>query len=853
MDLNRIRLLSEDNLLKAIKDSGNDDIANLLKDRGIDGKSFLEFQELQAISWKLPRIQVKNLTTFISQVKQDPSVLVKCLPDPQPFPPRRVFPVPGKSHVVKPPVKLPSVPHVESNNTRFNKPPLELKFPLSSPDVPPIPKPIENQQTAKSESGMSVARIKERPAFPLPRRASIKPIEPPDDPKVDYGYLTPDDIGTKYPSFADQFSPKQRVLPSSNNKLSKATNNHQTNVDSEDDAPALPPIRNLPRIESKKSPVGNRKLPPVPPESPDIKRRSASLEPPTNRRFQQTAPVEPEDENDDNNIYDDVLEEQKHKKQELTPGAVQKPFEPIKKYPSSIAENINNNTLDRDSQNKRGNFLGNLGKLLAEKWTPPKTENTISYNYENHMLKSETTPTSKSTFSFKDRPLPEIPKEYQPAYRKNSFKDTETVSSNPSTFSRNNREKGKGYNQPQTVKHFQQRINPEAEHADNEHEDEEQVYENVNEQNNSNTPDEFDAPEYENNESFSHNQNVRNKTLLVEALQRQSARSNESTRKQIDEKSSHNVPTTPDFVKEEREGGVFYGNIDQPRSFPYSSKRSPFRSNVPSLGEDDADAPEYGNIDESDISTNTSLTQERRLATNRTNFNSPPIQKPLNQTQTQSAVRTSVPSILALKLNEALKAREKKIQEKINKNAPNKNNFAKIAPPNESDSEDTKSERIIGLRKRIPEDSFANQAFYGNVNDSIRQELHEHRPELEEERKSNADLIFNINHEPFYRNTDRKGAKQLLRNFTDGAFLFRPSEKYFLVLTIKYNKKFYNLGIERTVNNKIRLNADMSSISPEFETLKAFVEYFTKEAVTFSDQGTILEIYLNPVLPADIF
>uniref|UniRef100_A0A6P7GSD3 Uncharacterized protein LOC114340199 n=1 Tax=Diabrotica virgifera virgifera TaxID=50390 RepID=A0A6P7GSD3_DIAVI len=473
------------------------------------------------------------------------------------------------------------------------------------------------------------------------------------------------------------------------------------------------------------------------------------------------------------------------------------------------------------------------------------------------MLQSETTPTSKSTFSFKDRPLPEIPKEYQPSYRKNSFKDTETVSNNQSTLSRNNRDKGKGYNQP--PKHFQQRITPEPELVGNEHEDEEQVYENVNEKNNSNTSaDEFDAPEYENNESFSHisKQKVLNKTLLVEALQRQSTRSIESvptTRKQIDEKSSHNVPTTPDFVKEEREGGVFYGNIDQPRSFPYSSKRSPFRNNVPSVGDDDADAPEYGNIDESDISTNTSLTQERRLPTNRTNFNSPASQKALNQTQTQSAARASIPSMLAMKLNEALKAREKKLQENINKNAPNKTNFANIVPPNESDSEDNKSERNIRLRNRIPEDSFGDQAFYGNVSDSIRQELHEHHPELEEERKSNADLIFNINHEPFYRNTDRKGAKQLLRNFTDGAFLFRPSEKYFLVLTIKYNKKFYNLGIERTANNKIRLNADMSSISPEFETLKAFVEYFTKEAVTFSDQGTILEIYLNPVLPADIF
>ncbi|CAG9856341.1 unnamed protein product [Phyllotreta striolata] len=125
--------------------------------------------------------------------------------------------------------------------------------------------------------------------------------------------------------------------------------------------------------------------------------------------------------------------------------------------------------------------------------------------------------------------------------------------------------------------------------------------------------------------------------------------------------------------------------------------------------------------------------------------------------------------------------------------------------------------------------------------------------EDEEEQEVYVDSIFNINNERFYRNTDRKGAKQLLRALPSGSFLFRPSERYFLVLTLKAENRFYNLGIERTSTNKIRLNADASSVSPEFGTLRAFVDYFKKEPVTFTHGNGLVEVCLNPSLPADLF
>lgn len=114
-------------------------------------------------------------------------------------------------------------------------------------------------------------------------------------------------------------------------------------------------------------------------------------------------------------------------------------------------------------------------------------------------------------------------------------------------------------------------------------------------------------------------------------------------------------------------------------------------------------------------------------------------------------------------------------------------------------------------------------------------------------------ISVNINDEPFYRNTDRKGAKQLLQDLEDGAFLFRPSENYYLTLSLKYENKYFNLGIDKGENNRIRLNTEDENLSPEFATLKEFVEHFTKEYLTFQHKDRILRVHLKPALTADRF
>ncbi|KAG5881284.1 hypothetical protein JTB14_028663 [Gonioctena quinquepunctata] len=108
-----------------------------------------------------------------------------------------------------------------------------------------------------------------------------------------------------------------------------------------------------------------------------------------------------------------------------------------------------------------------------------------------------------------------------------------------------------------------------------------------------------------------------------------------------------------------------------------------------------------------------------------------------------------------------------------------------------------------------------------------------------------SNAILDISSEPYYRTTDRKGAKQLLRPLGDGSFLFRPSEKYFLVLTTKQNKKFYHIGIDRTKNGKFTLNAQYGSDLVEFSSLQEFTDYFTTEPLIFDEDEKMIELYLK--------
>lgn len=93
----------------------------------------------------------------------------------------------------------------------------------------------------------------------------------------------------------------------------------------------------------------------------------------------------------------------------------------------------------------------------------------------------------------------------------------------------------------------------------------------------------------------------------------------------------------------------------------------------------------------------------------------------------------------------------------------------------------------------------------------------------------------------------------LLQDLPNGAFLLRNSDKYYIVLTLKYDQKYINLGIEKLGNGFLRLCGEDNS-SPDFVSLSQLVDYFTIHPIGFGLQfGEVGETILRKVLPHDRF
>ncbi|XP_076252304.1 uncharacterized protein LOC143191279 isoform X1 [Rhynchophorus ferrugineus] len=97
----------------------------------------------------------------------------------------------------------------------------------------------------------------------------------------------------------------------------------------------------------------------------------------------------------------------------------------------------------------------------------------------------------------------------------------------------------------------------------------------------------------------------------------------------------------------------------------------------------------------------------------------------------------------------------------------------------------------------------------------------------------------------FYRNTDRKGTKYLLQNRGDGAFLFRPSDAYKLVLTVVYNKQFHKLGIDCNDKDRFYCIGDEANT---FKTLDELVDYYKVNPLSVKSNDGVKNLYLRDVL-----
>ncbi|XP_056633036.1 uncharacterized protein LOC130442719 [Diorhabda sublineata] len=733
MNLNKVRILSEEQLIKAIRENGYEGIANILENKGLNGHSFLECNELQTISWGLSRFQKKSIFNFINEVKSNPAILVKSeytirqikpkpsLPStPKPSLPSTPKPtlrstqqknvnltlksnlITSKSSVTKRPqnnADLPvsqykvSINNVDSNEVKrkislfsstqspsaqFNEINPNFQHPSPSEQNQPFERirktarshPIEPEASENNET----SKIN-KPFLPEPSSKARPPCPLPTkkfEEKLisDGGYLTPTDLDIGNSPTGDENSPKSFL---GSTFLHKNKFRGDTDPDDEPDA-----IYECPPNEQASTCFKHPILPSVESnKSPNISKRplpNYGIEAQKISPINVKVPVETVDDDDDDedqpNIYDQVEDQNATNNNPRHMNSL-----------ANIKNEQSSNTIQRKytsdvnvERDKRPlNFLGslgNIGKYIVDRYK--STRDTS--NYENHTFETEHTSHSMNSYSYKDRPLPEIP----------------------------------------------------------------------------------------NTEDFN----------------------------EIKESES---------VK----------NADVTRNLP----REPLLHTQDNDAEEEGDDMVYENLKEK---TRKLCSYEPDLYENNETVRCSRDKSPLPKHQ---FLRDS----LAHKLSKALKMRDLTMKAES------------LSNPEPSDEEE--------------------QWTYDNIDETDQPEADEPIEEdTDEEQEEYIDSIFDINNEPFFRNIDRKGAKRLLANLTDGAFLFRPSEKYFLVLTIKFNGKFHNLGIERTVDNKIRLNADMKSISPEFGTMRAFVDYFTKEPVTFKENnGNLVEIFLNPVLPVDIF
>ncbi|KAK9881195.1 hypothetical protein WA026_014542 [Henosepilachna vigintioctopunctata] len=144
---------------------------------------------------------------------------------------------------------------------------------------------------------------------------------------------------------------------------------------------------------------------------------------------------------------------------------------------------------------------------------------------------------------------------------------------------------------------------------------------------------------------------------------------------------------------------------------------------------------------------------------------------------------------------------------------------------------------------RLPT-TFSNEYFPNNGQENCEDEFQDDYDEF--------DGVYNLNNEKYYRDIDRKRAEQLLEDLEKGAFVLRPSSQFFLSITVKSEYKCYNLGIKQTKTNHIFCGEGITR-SPDFSSVKAFLEYYERYPFLLQGKNGVEEVYLRKVLPDDKF
>ncbi|XP_018562549.1 uncharacterized protein LOC108904458 [Anoplophora glabripennis] len=812
MDLNKIKLLKKEELLQKLKQNGFGEVAIILEDKNIDGQILIELKEFEIFKWKLNPSQKRSLWSCIKQIKDEPALLMV---QPKPKVLQKPFLAKGKSGE-----------NTESNRILKNKlegllgasativgststiPKVGKTRPLPSiqnenkPSSKPLPPPPPPSPPPRNDAFKNTNIVNKKTSTSFPKTTKLEPstqiieddyylqMAPPMDlTKQDSicDYLKPIDVPVAQRKQSKSPNlPKKRVI----NKVRSTTVNkdsEETYQNIENTYELSPPVDNV---------RGNRNMPNI-----------------SDRKSPSKMTVD-----EDMNDYEQLP-------LNMSDGVI----------PKTTVNDLRNTieVIDENASQQESKF-----SFLTSTFNIFKGITKIKSVYENYDIQGEKQ-NHPAEMPVRNRPLPQIPVSPTPVRSRPAILFSRPFlpprEDSPSSHC------GDNYveltNKLVTGKHP---ISQETDDSD----DEDQIYENTAKA--QDTDDDGEQLIYENTSKteYSEDQQLYENSADIHGG---NPSISTKTNKYIAGESSKHVPDrhfkgkahAENSIKPDQNLNAANTQSVQSLALLLSQKlmeRDQRQQNKQQFVEsetesefDDESPPIYGNIepDSPNPSLNPSPIPE----------SPPPV--PIFKRALPEIPKSSMsPNTASANI--------------ISSTPPSKrrDSFKAKAISNRNSSGPTKGERRANINSTLEPPKPANLNYEHHTMKNYKGNDNQRRPGIPtpEEEERLGDSIFNLSEEPFYRNTDRKGAKQNLSRFENGAFLFRPSQTYFLVLTVKHNNKIYNFGIERSPNNKLRLNTEGTIKPPDFFTLREFVAYFTKEPITFENSEELVEIYLKPHL-----
>lgn len=112
-----------------------------------------------------------------------------------------------------------------------------------------------------------------------------------------------------------------------------------------------------------------------------------------------------------------------------------------------------------------------------------------------------------------------------------------------------------------------------------------------------------------------------------------------------------------------------------------------------------------------------------------------------------------------------------------------------------------------------------------------------------------AYTLDHLRNETYFRDIDRKSAEKILQTEPIGAFLVRPSKKFFCCFTIKGASKIFNVGTLKTDANKFHFNSSDPDDCVPFHSMTDMINYYIENGISIpDDESRVTHVNLLNIL-----